>query len=394
MIPLPLGTRNIFKNIFKEEGGREINIYSFKNYTIVGGKYLNTFLKKEEDVWNPVEEKVMSLKDAESTLNIDSSVVEKHKKVEDCPVFFFIYNDHNYYHFLYDTIPYLISYKKLKEKIPELKLLVSVEDKFGFFYDTLKILSIKTTDIIKVEKNTLYKQIFVSNSYTHGIDSNLPPRKEIYKLFNDMSSGLSNTSSCKKIYISRRTWINKDLSNIGTNYTDRRKMANEDDLVKILETYGYKEIFTESLSMLDKIEVFKNSKNIVAPIGGGVVNVLFCKPHTKINLIVSPGFLDINKRFRFLFKNIDVNYIFDTQHVEKQKYKKFMRVQYNNIVGEIFDTNSTYSTIRYSEDIVSGWIKGEKYKEIKVKNSDLKILDNGLNSRWLVDLEKITQRLI
>ena len=43
----------------------------------------------------------------------------------------------------------------------------------------------------------------------------------------------------KLVYISRRTWINKDKSNIGTDYTNRRKMMNEDLLVEELTKLGF-----------------------------------------------------------------------------------------------------------------------------------------------------------
>lgn len=376
-----------YKNLFEIENNREINLYKFENCYLTGNTYLNTYLVDiNNNIWNPVDEKIMSLLNYtnDRKLNIKNTAINN---IEYRPVFFFIYNTHNYYHFLYDTIPYLISYKELKKEIKNLKLLVSDKDKFIFFYDVLELLGIKKDDLIVASKDTIYKQIFISDSYTHGIDSNLEPRKEVYNLFQFLSKDFILQEK-KKIYVSRRTWINKDLSNIGTDYTNRRKMINEDDLVRFLINQGYTEIFTESLSMTDKINLFKNSNKICGPIGGGLVNVLFCEPGTKVDVIVSPCFLDINNRFKFLFKNLNVNYVTCTSHIEQNKYKKYMRVQYNNIVGEIIETNEQKSLIEYSDENISGWIKNESYNKIYVENEKLNILDNGLNSLWKIDLDK------
>ena len=35
-------------------------------------------------------------------------------------------------------------------------------------------------------ENTLYKDLYISTSYTHDFDSNLPPRKEIFDFFYNM----------------------------------------------------------------------------------------------------------------------------------------------------------------------------------------------------------------
>ena len=45
-------------------------------------------------------------------------------------------------------------------------------------------------------------------------------------------------------------------SGIGTNYTQRRKLVNEDDLVDKLIKEDYVEVFTERLSTIEKIAYF------------------------------------------------------------------------------------------------------------------------------------------
>ena len=101
--------------------------------------------------------------------------------------------------------------------------------------------------------------------------------------------------SFNKIYISRRTWINNNVTdNIGTNYTTRRKLMNEDDLVNKLKEDNFIEIFGENYSMTEKILLFYNAKVIIGAIGGTIANCVFANKETKIITIVSPEFLKIN----------------------------------------------------------------------------------------------------
>ena len=124
--------------------------------------------------------------------------------------------------------------------------------------------------------------------------SNEPPHQAVYKLFNNIKIPKSIQRLPKRIYISRRTWMHNDKSNLGTDYTQRRKMLNEDYLVHSLTTCGFEEIFCENLSMMEKIQLFREADTIVGAIGGGMCNLLFSPPTTNVICIVSPYFLDIN----------------------------------------------------------------------------------------------------
>lgn len=111
-------------------------------------------------------------------------------------------------------------------------------------------------EVLIHHNNNVYENLYVPTSLTHGGFSNSPPNREIYGLFKRMVENVKINpppfNAYKYIYISRRTWINKDTSNIGTNYTTRRKMMNEDLLVEELNKLGVKEIFTENLSIDEK----------------------------------------------------------------------------------------------------------------------------------------------
>jgi len=386
-----------------DNNNRDINIYKLSKVIPTGESliYPNPlfYSKHTNNIYNPINENIMSLKGVgkSNTFNINNL---EYKKIIDIPVFFFIYNTDNYFHFIYDTLPYLISYFKLKETIPNLKLLVnypnsSMRQFYRFVSDTLNILGISETDFIFVNNNILYDTVYISSSYTHGIDSNLPPRKEIYDLYNLMVSKVNlDYNTPKKIYVSRRSWIHGDTSNMGTNYTNRRKLDIENELVDLLVKNDYTEVFPESLTMLEKIHLFSNAEKIIGPIGGGLCNVLFSKKQCELIAIISPEFFNVNERFTFSLNNVNLFLFDDVKHTETTDFKSFMRVKYGSIIGEIINVYDDSVKLAYNNVSIAGWNSETEYQTIIVKTKDCIKLDNGLNSPWTFDIGKFKEKFL
>lgn len=401
-----LDDNNLYKNFLPIDiNGRTINIYRVNDIRLVGQDlfYPNCLLHqiKENKVFNPVNEKIMSLGGVinDNTITLDD--VKTNIEIT-TPVFYFIYNTDNYYHFIYDTLPYLISYLDLKKEKPNLKLLMNYPNSgshnfYPFVKEFLGLLDINDDDILIVDNHTIYNEVYISSSYTHSIDSNLPPRKEVYNFYQelavDVKYGNDYVETPKKIYISRRSWIHNDFSNIGTNYTTRRKLENEDLLVERLKELGYVEVFTENLSTIEKIQMFSQVDSVIGSIGGGMCNVLFSPATTNVTVLLSPTFLDVNKRFTYSFSNVNVNYFNDTKHVCDDEFKKYMRVKVGDIVGEITEVYSDEILIDYSEKFVAGWNSEVKFNTKKVKKGDCIILDKGLNSEWTLNIEKLLKTI-
>ena len=124
---------------------------------------------------------------------------------------------------------------------------------------------------------------------------------------------------------------------------------NEDEVVELFKKYGYKEVFCETLSMKEKIGLFRYAKYVAGCIGGGMSNVLFCKPDTKVISINSPEFFPINDRLKYAFIHTNPVMFNDTKFVNKRS-------------GVIVDDNSLS---------ISG----------------------GMNSQWEVDMTKLEKIL-
>jgi hypothetical protein len=398
-----------------DETQRNIGYSVLKKYKIVGRNnfYPNILFYNGESLISPYDEKIMSL-DKNSfydnnnyeLLNDEFYFIDN--KIIDTPVFFFIYNFDNYYHFLYDTLSYLYTFLFLKKKIKNLKILVNYSNAFkkDFYKFNLELLEliIDCKDIFIHECNNLYSKIYISSSATHGGHSNNPPRKEIFLIYNLIKSKTKtlNYTTPQYIYISRRTWINKDISNIGTNYTTRRKMMNEDLLVEKLINLGFIEIFAENLTTNEKINIFSNAKIIVGSIGGGMANLLFCTKKTISIVIVTPHFLDINYRFIYSLESSNVKYFYDViTYKENNLIPLYCRAKiinekslHFNKIGEIIDFNNDKYVINLSNNDIAGFNNIFKYEQHEFKYHELKLLDNGLNSPYIVNLDKLLNQII
>ena len=420
---------NFHENYEKDKNERNIGYSKINNVILTGRNlyYPNVLLYSDNILISPYDEKIMSLnKDSFYDNKYELEINEnKNKKIIEEHVFFFIYNFDNYYHFLYDTLPYLFIYLELKKTIPKLKLLVNYpnKNKKDFYKFNKEFLEkiIDLNNLIIHNENNYYKKIYVSTSLTHGGYSNNPPRKEIYQIYDLIKNNINyeninqkyinlsiNLSinlnknlykKFKKIYISRRTWINNDNSNIGTDYTSRRKMINEDELVNELTKYDFTEIFAENLNTDEKIYLFSNAEIIIGSIGGGMSNLLFSNNKTKSIVIATPFFLDINYRFKYSMEHTDIQYIYDVKtYLEDNKIPLFCRVKIINIqstyfekYGEICEYNkdNTKYLVNISNNDVAGFNNNIKFDNEWFLESEFILLDNGLNSPYVIDINKI-----
>jgi hypothetical protein len=106
-------------------------------------------------------------------------------------------------------------------------------------------------------------------------------------------------------------------------------------------------------------------------------------------MLCSPGFLDINGRFEHFYNQVDTTLFKNSTHTEKSSFKKYMRVKYKDIVGEVVEVDETNITIAYSDKRLAGWSSEGSYNYITVDSSLCEKLDNGLNSAFEVDLKAL-----
>lgn len=402
----------------KDKTDRDIRLYLVKDIILIGhsNHYPDVLFKKLDKQFCilPIKEMSMSLQ-KKSYYEENGMKYDYHDPSFDnyniisSDVFFFIYNTENYYHFIYDTLPYLYCFLKLREQNKNIKLLMNYNKNknnlLPFVKESLELLNITKNDIIIHKSNNVYKNLYCSNSLTHDGMSNQPPRKEIFEIYEKMTTNALQQSFKYKnvlfnnIYISRRTWINNVTDNIGTNYTTRRKLMNEDDLVNKLKENNFIEIFGENYSMIEKILLFYNAKIIIGAIGGTIANCVFANKNTKIITIVSPEFLKINYRMKFLF-NDNVSLFEDTYlDCKKGEIPPNVRIEVTDKdtihfknVGEIVQKKDDGYTIKLGKNLI-GFNQNEQYDTIFLKKTQFKQLDNGINSPYRINIKTLLDNL-
>ena len=90
-----------------------------------------------------------------------------------------------------------------------------------------------------------------------------------------------------------------------TVYIDGVKMS---DPSSVSNDYDFNHILTSQIS---RVEILKGNQSSIygsGAIGGTITNTIFCSNNCKIITMVSPCFLDINYRMKYLLKDSDFIY--------------------------------------------------------------------------------------
>ena len=160
-----------------DKNNRDIRLYNFKEVIITGISqfYPNILLKQISDNYLilPTKEMTLSLNKKsyyeENNMNFDykdiDSVTLGNKNIILEPVYFFIYNTENYFHFIYDTLPYLYSFLQLRKTNPKIKLLMNFINKnkndfIPFVIEALELLDITRDNIIIHNTNNIYNKLY------------------------------------------------------------------------------------------------------------------------------------------------------------------------------------------------------------------------------------------
>ncbi|PYI52123.1 glycosyltransferase family 61 protein [Paenibacillus flagellatus] len=85
-----------------------------------------------------------------------------------------------------------------------------------------------------------------------------------------------------------------------------RKLINEHEISGLLQSYGFCRVFPEQLSVAEQAALFAQAKVIVGPHGGGMTNLVFASPGTKVVEFFSPSF--INPCYWMIANHVGLDY--------------------------------------------------------------------------------------
>ena len=172
----------------------------------------------------------------------------------------------NYWHYVFDIIPRLMVMVKRGYKG---KFLVNNTDCAKQFLELLKIPEDRL--IINQYGSIIHAKKVYMFSDMYGIELHgqllVDTRKFLIEEAEKNYGSLLDKSYPKKIFVSR---------------VSRRKITNEEEIIKMLKSCGFKVIVPEKLSLYEQMKSFHNADIIVTPHGANSTNLLFCRERTSM----------------------------------------------------------------------------------------------------------------
>ncbi len=212
------------------------------------------------------------------------SIFLKQKYIKNNCVIIYNRNSYGYFHWVLDTLPKILYAKKINANFtfifPE-----SLKQKF--IIDSLKKFNTKFIFIKKEYKYLFENIVYVGELYPSG-----SPRREVLEnLRKNIKFKKKNT---ERIYISR-------------NKSNRRKIINENALIKILKKYKFKILYTEKIKFKRQIEIFSKANLVIGLHGAGITNIVWMKKNSQLFEIKPEKDLFLNCYFN-LANALKINY--------------------------------------------------------------------------------------
>ncbi|MBE9224304.1 tetratricopeptide repeat protein [Phormidium sp. LEGE 05292] len=183
-----------------------------------------------------------------------------------------------YFHWMFDILPRIELLHRGNIEITKIeKFLVSSH--LPFQKETLNLLGIPETKILETHK---YPHIQATKLVVPSFPSTIAwmPKWVCDFLRTQFLQQpvIAKTEKIERLYISR-----KDTAN--------RRIINEDEIIDLLKNFGFQSIVLESMPVVEQAALLTNAKVVIAPHGGGLTNIVFCHPGTKVIEIFSPNYV-------------------------------------------------------------------------------------------------------
>nr|MBF0221951.1 glycosyltransferase family 61 protein [Desulfobulbaceae bacterium] len=200
------------------------------------------------------------------------------------------FND--YYHVLIDNLPRLFAFFAQNFNLQEDIKLIAIEKITPLEDFFLKRLEIPGLEIHVLPKDRIYsydKYLF-SSFLTRQFSGYIP--SEYLSFFTEKVLPHRPRKKDTRIYISR-------------SQAGRRRIKNEEEVLKLLGTYGFQTYHFETMSIEDQIEVMYDADAVIAPHGAGLANIIFCNGSKVLELF---GIREIKPNYYYLSKSCNCPY--------------------------------------------------------------------------------------
>ena len=228
--------------------------------------------------------------------------------------------NNNYWHWLLDVLPrFSLCSKFVNLNEIDYFLLPSILKKFQ--EETLDCLNIPKHKRISSEKfrHIKAKELIMTD---HPLVTSGNATKDNLNIHNWIISWLRfnflNLNTITEQKIKNKIYI--DRNNTTSNQKPQRLISNEDEIKKYLLKNNFIFVKLHETSFREQVNLFNNAECIVGLHGAGFVNVVFCKPGTKIielrGLSTGDTINNLSKKNNLNYSSIDV----ESKDVYKFKY--------------------------------------------------------------------------
>lgn len=177
---------------------------------------------------------------------------------------FDFWSKNNYYHWIIDSLPRLLSVKnEIQQDNYTLLLPYNCP---SYILSTLNYFEIKNVEFFK---NNIYLNVKnVCLPYYLAGSGHIHPNR-VLELKREFTSKIKSNTTIKRIYASRGTQKN-------------RKVNNEMEVIKLLLKYDFEIVYFENYTFTEQVELTKNVQYFISSHGANMTNVLFMPDNAKV----------------------------------------------------------------------------------------------------------------
>jgi len=197
-----------------------------------------------------------------------------------------------YFHWLTETLPRIIIAKESSYSFP----IVFPENanRNLFFVDSIAALGIDS--IFYSYKETIQLNTLVAPSHLQPAQCDPNQIKKVRDCFRNYDNAITSTGNKKRIYISR-------------TIAQRRFIRNENELEKLLASFGFETIHMEKLSFSQQRKLMAETEVLISNHGAGLTNMIFLPENSTI-IELKANADDINNCFFNLARALDHRYYY------------------------------------------------------------------------------------
>lgn len=196
---------------------------------------------------------------------------------------------YNYYHFMFECLPKFMLIEKcgLSKELP--LIFDDVIEKTPQFMELVKNLNKENRPVITIAFN---QKIHVKELYAFTPIHYLPANyidinkfKPEHYVFNTSVIGYLRNNLMADVKIPKHKKYNNRKIFLSRKGTVLRQY-NEDEIIENLISLGFEVVNTATMTIKDQIILFNSASVIVGASGAAFTNLLFCKPQTKVFILI------------------------------------------------------------------------------------------------------------